>query len=513
MSSLALALVLINANVVTEAPAHPHASVVALAGERITYVGDDVSQARTAAGASAEVIDLEGKTMVPGFNDAHVHFGMSITLGGDGAFDFHDDSRADFLRSLEKAAAERPGSTWLFIKTERIPDKLKERDLDAFARPIFVVSGHGGQLNHLAIERGGFTLAEAPQGFIRGRALAAAIDRVVKHLPADTLRLRAIEFLRKLSSYGITSVQLIDELPELFESLRREGLLTARVRMIPLGYRFETKEYTSRWNGPAPEWLRVDGVKYFHDDWARMSKAEVREIFTHTIEASRKVVVHILSRHALSSFLDMLEPLFRVHPEASKLFRFDHVDEVRFDDYQRLKKMGIIVCSNPSMLPEWRDPVAFPMRSLANAGIRTCIGTDWVGTHIPPRTLSPIESMALAVTHGGFGDQETVSPEAALEAYTVGSATAEGEELEKGSIQKGKLGDLVVLSQDPRTVPAKEIEKTRVLLTVVGGKIVFRDGPFASETGGPTIGKPIKPPPTTIRPAEVPGSDSKARKK
>ena len=100
------------------------------------------------------------------------------------------------------------------------------------------------------------------------------------------------------------------------------------------------------------------------------------------------MVVHILSQHSLENFLDLLEPLTKQHPLAAKLFRFDHVDEVRRTDYDRLHRMGVIVCSNPAMLPEWRSENAFPMRSLERAGVRTCIGTDWVGEHNPPRSLS-----------------------------------------------------------------------------------------------------------------------------
>src|SRR5262249_50329795 len=160
----------------------------------------------------------------------------------------------------------------------------------------------------------------------------------------------------------------------------------------------------------------------------------------------------------------------------ARLFRVEHADEVTPLQARRLAQLGVIVCSNPSMLPEWRRASAFPMRTLREAGVRTCIGSDWVGRHQPPRALSPLTGVQLAVDHGNFGDKEQISLEDALEAYTVGSAAAEGREDEKGTLAAGKLADLVVLSGDPETQP---IDSLHVMLTMVGGQPVYREPGFA----------------------------------
>ena len=131
--------------------------------------------------------------------------------------------------------------------------------------------------------------------------------------------------------------------------------------------------------------------------------------------------------------------------------------------------------------------------------MRTCIGTDWLGRHTPPRSLSPLESIQLAVTHGGFGTAERIDSAEALEAYTVGSAAAEGMEAKKGMLAPGMFADLVVLSANPTAVAPDEIGAIDVLLTMVGGRVVYRRGGFGAPPPS-TIGAPRPPPPPTIGP-------------
>jgi predicted amidohydrolase YtcJ len=504
MNALA-AVVLANAHVLTMDPATPRASVLAVVGERVAYVGDSLPEARKAAGPEAEILDVGGRTVVPGFNDAHVHFGLSLTLGSSDGADVPEGTRRAWKHAVVRAAEERPGGDWLFVQTRRLPDGIaRADDIDFVARPMFVVTSHGGLLNHRALVAGGFSDDEAPDGFVRGRALAAALDRVVKRLPRARLLDGARAFLRTLAGLGITSVQLIDELPDVFETLRRSGELTARVRMIPLGFRLETRLYEPSWRAEAPEWLRVDGVKYFHDDGARLTRFELQELARVHTAAHRPIVVHVLSRHALDTLLDGIEAFAPARENAS-LFRIEHADEVTPAQAARLARLGIVVCTNPSMLPEWRRADAFPLRTLMRAGVRTCIGTDWVGHHVPPRPLSPLASLELAVTHGGYGVAERVTPAEALEAYTVGSAAAEGEAHDKGALTVGRLADLVVLSADPTTLPPEQIGAIEPLLTMVGGRVVHRDAqtlPPPSRTGPPppTIGPSPTKRPSTIGP-------------
>lgn len=510
-----VAVVLTHAHVLTMAPAQPTATTLALIDGRVGYVGDDEAAARRAAGAGAEVLDLGGRTVVPGFNDAHVHFGLSITTGGPRGVDIPELPKRAWLAAVAEAARARPGRDWLFVVTPELPDGLRRGgELDFVGRPLLVVSKHGALVNRRAAALCELGSDAAPRGFIHGRELPAAIDRVVKAQPHQFLVEAARQFVGELSRLGITSVQLIayDELPDVFETLRQQGELTARVRIVPVGYRFNNRYYHSDWQGPAPEWVRVDGVKYFHDDWARISRMELQSIFDEVTRAHRRVVLHVLSRRALGSFLDAVERMARAQPDQARLFRVDHADEVGREDAERLARDGIIVCSNPSMIPEWHLEHAFPMRTLLAAGVRLCIGTDWLGRHTPPRPLAPLASLQLAVSHGGYGAAERISAAEALAAYTVGSAAAEGLEEQKGSLAPGKLADLLVLSADPTAVAPEKIGEIEVLLTMVGGRIVHRRGGFGSappSSIGPRSGPPpptVAPPPPTVAPPRPPAS-------
>ena len=505
MLAAVLAVVITHAHALTLAPAQPVASTLAIVDGKVAYAGDDEAAARRVAGAGAEVIDVAGRTIVPGFDDAHVHFGLSLTVGGPLGIAVPELSKRAWLAAVADGARGRPPGQWLFVTTNgTLPEGVHAHDLDFLGRPVFVVTRRGALVNHRAMALCKLTQKQAPDGFINGREINDGLVRAIGAQPDRFLVDGARDFLAELGRLGITSVQLIsDELPELFERLRRSGALTARVRFVPFGFRFGNPTYHSDWHGDAPDWVRVEGAKYFHDDWARITRYELQVIYDDIAKAGRHVVVHVLSRHALRSFLDAIERMSRAAPEKAALFRVDHADEVTKAEAERLARLGIIVCSNPSMIPEWRSEHAFPMHTLAAAGVRTCIGTDWLGRHTPPRTLSPLESMQLAVTHGGFGTAERIDSAQALEAYTLGSAAAEGMQDKKGTLAPGMLADLVVLSADPTAVAPDKIAEIEVLMTMVGGRVVYRRGGFAAPPP-PSIGTPRPPPPPTIGPAPPP---------
>ncbi len=388
------------------------------------------------------------------------------------------------------------------MTTPELPAGVKRAEaLDFLGRPVFVVSRHGGVLNHRAMALAHVKASEAPHGFIGGREVSIVIARAVRAQPKAELAAEAVSFLGELSRLGITSVQLIahDELPDIFESLRQEGRLGVRVRMVPFGLRFGDRLYASDWHAAAPEWVRVDGAKYFHDDWARLTRLDFQRIFDDVAKAGHFVVLHVLSRHALQTFLDELELFAEAHPELTRWFRIDHVDEATRAQAERLAKLHVIVCATPAMLPQWRSDHAFPLRTLIDAGVQLCLGTDWLGRHTPPRPLSPLASLQTAVTHGGFGTVERITPLEALTAYTAGSAAAEGEGDDKGRLVPGMFADLIVLSADPLTTAPEHLGEIDVLMTMVGGRVVHRLGGFGAPPPS-SIGRPNPAPQPTIGP-------------
>src|SRR5262249_1435055 len=254
-----------------------------------------------------------------------------------------------------------------------------------------------------------------------GRQVAAALDSVTwAQAPRDVLS-AAHALLAAARANGITSLQLInDEMPALFEHLRAHGELTARARFVPLGYRFDTMLYRPSWPAPDRWWVRSDGVKYFHDDPAQLSRRELADIVSFTVKHRLPVVMHVLGRYSLRKYLDAVEAGTAGDPSAARRFRIDHADELRAEDARRIARLGMVVCANPTLIAEWKSAQLGPLRTLLDAGVRLCIGTDWLGIGYG-RPLAPLESIALAVTHGGYGEAERITAAEALEAYTLGS--------------------------------------------------------------------------------------------
>lgn len=167
MLAAVLAVVITHAHALTLAPAQPVASTLAIVDGKIAYAGDDEAAARRAAGPAAELLDVGGKTIVPGFNDAHVHFGIGLTLGGRLGIYVDELPKKKWLAALVDGARGRPAGEWLFVTTPFLPDGVaRASDLDFLHRPVFVVTKRGGLINHRAMALCKLTNKEAPQGFI-----------------------------------------------------------------------------------------------------------------------------------------------------------------------------------------------------------------------------------------------------------------------------------------------------------------------------------------------------------
>jgi len=269
------AVVITHANVLTMDGRAPRARCVAIEGERIAAVGlrDSDCDRR-----GATVIDARGATVIPGFNDAHVHFGLITTLGN--APEIPALPRERWRDAVRAAAARMPSGAWVVAKSNELPMGVsRAHDLDFIEHPVLVVTRHGALFNSRG-EMAAKLDGEVPHGFVAGRLVAAALDVVTwAQRPAAILD-AAHRLLSQARQDGITSLQLIsDEMPALFEHLRQRGQLSAHVRFVPLGYRLgENEPYQPTWRGPAPSWVRVDGIKFFHDDPAQLSRSELADI-------------------------------------------------------------------------------------------------------------------------------------------------------------------------------------------------------------------------------------------
>ena len=513
----------------------PEGTAIAVAGERVVAVGSD-GQIRALAGPKTRVVDLHGRLVVPGFNDAHVHFIdggfglLSVELRGA-------KDEGDFARRIEERTKILPRGTWIqngnWDHTAWPSKREPTRGLiDAVTpdHPVFVsrLDGHMALANSLALRlagvdrstkdvAGGTIVRDAagePTGLLKDNAMDL-VSRAIPEPSHEANLAAARAGLAEAARVGVTTIQdnsAVDALPT-YQDLRARGELTARFyvwryAMSSLG---PLKAAGVR-TGLGDDWIRLGALKILSDGSIGSATAAFFEPFTddpstkglllHPVEDLEKTIleadaagyqlaVHAIGDRANAIVLDAFEKAARANGPRDRRFRIEHAQHVRAQDVARYKALGVIASIQPSHCiddmrfaaarigPE-RVKDAYRFRSFAAAGVPLAFGTDWFVEPLDPRL-----GLYAAVTRdrpeggptGGFVPEEKISLEDALDSYTRGSAYAEFAEKDKGTLEPGKLADLVVFAQDLFKVPTREILTTPVDLTVVGGRVVFERKP------------------------------------
>jgi predicted amidohydrolase YtcJ len=527
-------LLIINAKVHTVDVARPSADAVAICGDRIARVGTN-DEVRRLAGEHTRTIDAQGRLLVPGFNDAHVHFvsGAEELLG----IDLRPASdEQDFARRLGSYAARLPKGRWIqggYWDHEAWPSKTLPTHalLDRVTpdHPVFVqrLDGHMGVANALAMKLAGISRdTKAPDGGTIVRDAAGeptgifkdnAMDLVTRAIPPATLDEtidKARAALKHAASLGVTTVQdMTASGTELraYHVLRASGELTARIYSIQ-NHGIEGLAEAGIATGFGDDWIRIGGQKLFADGSMGSGTAAFFEPYTddpstsglliHSPEALEKaifaadaagfqVIVHAIGDRANAMVLDAFEKLQRERGPRDRRARIEHAQVVRDSDKRRFKSLGVIASIQPSHCIDdmrWAEArigkdrirMAYDFKSFADAGARIAFGTDW---YVEP--LDPMLGLYAAVTRqyrdgtppGGWFPEERITMAEAIEYYTLGSAYAEFADTRKGSITEGKLADLVLLSKDLFSIPPREILDTKPVLTIVGGRIVYETLP------------------------------------
>jgi hypothetical protein len=516
------ASVWINGNFVTMDAARPRACAVVARNGLLDFVGDEAS-ALARAGAAAEIRDLEGRTVVPGFNDNHVHavfMGdrvLSVDLGGLGAREI-----VELLR--ERFPDPRPGLVVRAFNWDypACPDPRKELLDAAFPRnPVILsqFSGHAQWLNSAAlraigIRRGGpepkaGSVLRDPDGEPTGIVRDLGDTQLSRGRIRDVyyngpMREERIEIaLATFAKMGITSVQ--DNTwyyPELFSLRKRfaSGKLSARFSSWSLGRKPRARaamDAAFALGIGVPDWLSAGPVKFFLDGTFSTRNACLFEPFVDSpdepmcadpdaplselaflAKKGRQGAFHIIGDKGIALFLDAYESVLSRSPRLRELrIRIEHAQLIRPSDIPRLRRLGVLVAAQPSALenPEKDERLlgreralgAYPYRSLIDEGVALSFGSDIPGES----SCDPIRSIHMVANREGL---ERISAEEALRCYTIGSAYAEFQESRKGAIAPGMLADLVVLSQDITAIPRERIGETLIEETIVGGKTVYR---------------------------------------
>lgn len=523
-------LVLTNGRIYTVDAARPWAQAVGICGETIVAAGTDAG-ARAAVSPGARVIDLAGRLVVPGFNDAHVHLldGAEQLVGVDLRPAKTED---EFMRLLADYAKKIPKGRWIlggYWDHEAWPGKqLPTRaTIDPVTpdNPVLVqrLDGHMAVANSLALRLAGVTretrepdggtivrtASGEPAGVLKDHAMAL----VTRVIPAPTLEEtieKARVGLRHAAAVGVTTVQdMTASATELraYQTLRARGELPVRLYSIQ-SHGIDGLKAAGVTTGLGDDWIRLGGIKlladgsmgsgtaFFYEPYADdpntsgllMQPVEDLERAIRDADAAGfQLIVHAIGDRANAVTLDLFERLARERGARDRRPRIEHAQVVRDADKPRFRQLGVIASIQPSHCIDdmrWaerrigreRCQVAYDFKSFVDAGARIAFGTDW---YVEP--LDPMLGLYAAVTRqfpdgtptGGWFPEERITLAQAIEYYTLGSAYAEFSEGRKGSIQPGKLGDLVVLSRNIFEAAPRDILTTKVVMTIVGGRIVY----------------------------------------
>lgn len=512
-------LVLFNGKIFTSNSAHPYVEALAIRGDRIVAVGTS-REIIALAGKQTSRVDVGGRTVIPGINDAHVHLSVEPdTYGLTSAS--RGPTWQETKDAVSAAVAKVPKGTWIRGEMgEAVLDdpQVTREALDRLAPNHPVMLGIWGAnvalLNTTALQKLGVrddqpnpeggVYARSPAGKLTGMTFQFARFQTVhrySELATDQEAAQELnEFFQDAVRMGITSIQdmAFPILAPRCVAFLEKAPPPIRVRVIWFGLTDEHGRLTQVGRDlplhPVPlvtvsgtKWI-LDGTPIDHSGAMRepysdrpntsgqlnFSQHEMEEMLRESLQNDNQLMVHVAGDRTAETFLNAMEATGGAKVWSQRRVRFEHGDGLMPDLVPRAKQLGIIVVQNPThfTLPELflsrfgekRAQELQPLKSLLDAGIPVAIGSDGPN--------NPYLNIMLASTFRRNPSQ-ALTREQAVTAYTLTAAYAEFAEKEKGSLEPGKLADLAVLTQDIFTIPDGDLPKTESVMTIVGGKIVY----------------------------------------
>ena len=550
--SISADLILINGKIITVNQSFDIEEAIAIRGEDILAVGSN-DAIRSLEGDDTQVIDLKGKSVIPGLIDGHVHLlnkAVAYHLGVGVAL---VDSIDEMVERIKEKIEQIPPGELVCTTSGWLPEQLKEKraptrhDLDPVSpnNPVVVQGGHSLYLNSYALQQAGITRDTiAPEGGMiemdpkTGEPTGRLIENAAKLAIGLTRSTRSATWVicgagvanqeqkleallagqKKMNAVGITSVRepgLSAADMRIYQELHDRGELTLRVSMNysldtykPVDVLIKELETWGVSTGFGDSMLRLDGIGEFGIDGGfeggLMSEPYVhtpgnedpQEYFGHqriptdkyeqVMQAMSRLgwraCSHIVGDRGLDIALNAYEKADGVKSIASKRWVVEHVHYSRPDQFKRIKDLDLVISTQfhpymagQQMIYFWgeeRASKAMRMRDWLDAGLLVGGGSDW--TVLP---ASPFTMIYFWVTRdtrlgGVIGPDQRISREEALRVMTINNAYITFEESIKGSLEPGKLADLVVLSDDIFTVPDDQLKEITPLLTLLGGKVV-----------------------------------------
>lgn len=511
-------LILVNGKVFTGDSVKPFAEAVAIRGERIIAVGTS-AEVEKLAGTQSRRIDLQGRVVTPGFNDAHTHFGVDPE-GFNLQFKTMEPSWEETRTAIKAATSQSPPGTWIFgfVGANVVLDEQVTRfALDSLApdHPVLIRAyyGHGYIVNTKAMPL--LQIGEEEPDLVAGRYERVAgskkingrlwgyaawrLNRILGEKVSDE---ETVKQMRQMADeavrYGVTTLQMFSTLPiERFSRLLVQADPPVRVHARPFSLTSskerdlteirqlsKIKFRNSRVSVSGIKWV-LDGTPFERGAALRepykdqpnsrgrmnFTQKDISDMVNESLSMKQPLLMHCAGSRCAEVVLNALEGYGAKANWPAKRVRIEHGDGVIADLIPRAKKLGVVVVQNPTHLSEpqlfhgrWGTEMQ-TLRSLIDAGIPVALGSDG--------PMNPFLNIMFATIHPS-NPKEAITREQAVRAYTFGSAFAEFAEHEKGTIAKGKLADLAVLSQDIFTTQPPELPSTTSVLTIIGGKIVYQ---------------------------------------
>jgi predicted amidohydrolase YtcJ len=524
-------LVLFNGKVITVDRDFSIHEAVAIIGDRIMAVGND-DQMKTVAGPATRMIDLKGRTVMPGLMDNHLH-GAG---GGPGVDLSRARSIADLNAALDaRVRASRPGDV-IVSNGDWHEAQLKEQslplrdDLDRVApqNPIVLVrGGHEYILNSAALSLWGITESTPqPAGgritkYDNGRLNGELVDtaKALVRLPPSPPRTpqqqiddRAADY-KKLNEAGLTSIRhpgiSIAEY-RMLQEMQKQGQLSIRINAllrpaISASGIDPALAASGIKQNEGDEQLRIGGIKLAVD--GGFEGGLMRELYEkpwdengtyrglQTIETERytaavrelnrqdwRVATHAVGDAAIDLVLNAYDKANADRSIVGRRWSIEHAFIGRRDQLQRMKALGIAISAQshlflagPSLVKYWgqtRAAITTPVKMYLDAQLPVSSGTDAPVVPYPPLWTIYHFITRDTISGGVLGADQRVSRPDALRMATINNAWLNMEERTKGSLEPGKLADLLILDEDPLTCPEPRLRDAKVLTTMVGGKVV-----------------------------------------
>lgn len=525
---------IVNGKIYTANKKQPFAEALFVQGEYVSKAGSN-DEIKSFIENDTEVIDLRGALVVPGLTDCHTHMvpGGFHLLNIDLT---QVKSKSQFIEKVKKFKQERSpnritGGSWNHYSWDVVELPTKEW-VDEFTTdiPVFLMrmDYHIALANSKALEIAGITKETPdpdggtiekdkqtgePTGILRDKAMEL-VKNILPKPTDDEIEKAANAALKEAARLGVTTVHDITD-PEHFgiwQKFEREKKMTCRIfSRLPMRL-YESVIRAGIEYGFGSDYLRTGSMKEFADGSLGAETALFHEPYQtgnkdnpglamdvvndgrlekwshHCDKHKLQLSIHAIGDKANSLMLDLFEDISEANPAWDRRYRLEHAQHIRKQDLERFITLGVIASAQPMHLYEdgvWmkealgekRIPEAYPFKTMIEKNIHLCFGSDW-----PVVTLSPLMGIYAAVTRhtadgnnpDGFYPQEKITVQQAVDAYTIEAAYASFEEDIKGSLEPGKLADLVVLDKDIFEITPDEIKDTNITMTMVGGEAVYR---------------------------------------